>query len=89
MFVSCPLRIQKMQKQSTILNKLKELKEAAWNIPVKNSRSHQFAKKYAVKTGDLKNWEDISDRIHFPKGTRHGTIFRASKPILTKLLQSD
>lgn len=42
-----------MQKQSIILNKLKELKEAAWNIPVKDSRSHQFAKKYASKTSDL------------------------------------
>jgi hypothetical protein len=41
----------------------------------------------AVKSGDLKNWEDISDRIHFPKGTRHGTIFRVTKPILTKLLR--
>ncbi len=41
----------------------------------------------AVKSKDLKNWEDISDKIHFPKETRHGTIFRASKPILTKLLQ--
>ena len=42
-----------MQKQSTILTKLKELKEAAWKLPVKNSRSHKFAKKYAVKTNDL------------------------------------
>ncbi|MEN8226627.1 MAG: hypothetical protein ABFS38_00625 [Bacteroidota bacterium] len=42
-----------MQKQSTILNKLKELKEAAWNLPVKNSRSHRFAKKYAAKTSEL------------------------------------
>ena len=42
-----------MQKQSTILSKLKELKEAAWNLPVKNSRSHQFAKKYAAKTSVL------------------------------------
>ena len=47
-----------MQKQSTILNKLKELKEAAWNIPVKNSQSHQFAKKYAKKTNEL-----ISDGV--------------------------
>ena len=43
----------------------------------------------AVVSRDLKNWEDISNKIHFPKGTRHGTIFRVSKPILTKLLQSD
>ncbi len=42
-----------MQKESTILNKLRELKKAAWNLPVKNSRSHRFAKKYAAKTSDL------------------------------------
>jgi hypothetical protein len=41
----------------------------------------------AVISRDLKNWEDISDKIHFPKGTRYGTIFRVTKPILTKLLQ--
>jgi hypothetical protein len=42
-----------MQKQSIIIDKLKELKEAAWNLPVKDSRSHRFAKKYAAKTNDL------------------------------------
>lgn len=44
-----------MQKESTILNKLRELKEAAWQLPVKDSRSHRFAKKYAAKTSDLIN----------------------------------
>ena len=44
-----------MLKQSTILNKLKELKEAAWNFPLKDSRSHRFAKKYASKTSKLLN----------------------------------
>jgi hypothetical protein len=42
-----------MQKQYIILDKLKELKEAAWRIPVKDSRSHLFAKKYAKKTSHL------------------------------------
>lgn len=42
-----------MQKQSIILSKLKELKEAAWKIPLKNTRSHQFAIRYASKTCDL------------------------------------
>ena len=37
-----------MLKQSTIINKLKELKEAAWNLPIKDSKSHRFAKKYAA-----------------------------------------
>ena len=53
MFVNCQLKIPKMQKESTILNKLRELKEAAWNLPIKDSRSRRFAKKYAAKTGDL------------------------------------
>ena len=44
-----------MLNQSTILAKLKELKEAAWNLPVKDSRSHRFAKKYAAKTNHLIN----------------------------------
>ena len=44
-----------MQKQSIIRDKLRELKEAAWRIPIKDSRSHRFAKKYAAKTGELIN----------------------------------
>ena len=42
-----------MQKESVILNKLKALKDAAWNLPVKNHRSYLFARKYAAKTKDL------------------------------------
>lgn len=44
-----------MQKESAILNKLKALKDAAWNFPVKNHRSYLFARKYAAKTKDLLN----------------------------------
>ncbi len=33
-------------------------------------------KKYgAVRTKDMKNWEDVSDSVSFPKGIRHGTAF--------------
>lgn len=42
-----------MHKESVILNKLKALKDAAWNLPVKNHRSYLFARKYANKTKDL------------------------------------
>jgi hypothetical protein len=42
-----------MRKESIILHRLKELKNAAWNLPIKNSRSHRFAKKYAAKTSAL------------------------------------
>lgn len=36
-------------------------------------------KKYgAIQSKDLKTWEDISDKIQFPKGTRHGSVFTIS-----------
>ncbi len=39
----------------------------------------------AVRSRDLKNWEDISDQIMFPKGTRHGTVFTVKKELVEKL----
>ena len=33
----------------------------------------------AVRSGDLKTWTDISDKVSFPKGTRHGTVFTVSR----------
>lgn len=32
----------------------------------------------AVSSPDLKTWTDISDRVSFPKGLRHGTVFTVS-----------
>ena len=40
----------------------------------------------AVRSKDLKNWEDISDQIKFPKGTRHGTVFKVKESVLNNLL---
>ncbi len=39
----------------------------------------------AIKSSDLKNWTDISDTIHFPEGTRHGTIFTVKESILNNI----
>lgn len=39
----------------------------------------------AVQSADLKNWEDISDKISFPEGMRHGTIFKVTKSEFEKL----
>ncbi len=37
-------------------------------------------KKYgAVTSTDLRNWIDISDKVQFPKGIRHGTVLKISK----------
>lgn len=44
-------------------------------------------KKYgAVRSQDRINWEDVSDSISFPQGTRHGTAFVVTESILEKLL---
>jgi hypothetical protein len=29
----------------------------------------------------MKTWEDVSDQITFPHGTRHGTAFKVSEKI--------
>lgn len=42
-----------MYRERAILNKLKELKNAAWDTPVRDFRSKSFAKKYADKTSKL------------------------------------
>jgi hypothetical protein len=39
----------------------------------------------AVTSTDLVNWTDISDKIKFPKGTRHGTAFTITKKEFEKL----
>lgn len=43
-------------------------------------------KKYgAIRSKDMKNWEDVSDSISFPQGTRHGTAFLVSEKIFETL----
>src|SRR5215510_1084054 len=41
----------------------------------------------ALRSQDLKQWEDVSNQVSFPKGMRHGTVLRISKPILDGLLK--
>jgi hypothetical protein len=53
-----------------------------WIVYFDKYRKHAMG---AVKSKDLKNWEDISDKIKFPKGTRHGTILEISTSLLEKL----
>lgn len=42
----------------------------------------------ALISKDLKNWKDISDKITFPDGIRHGTIFEADNRIIQNLLNN-
>ncbi|MDN3687936.1 glycoside hydrolase family 43 protein [Cyclobacterium jeungdonense] len=39
----------------------------------------------AVMSSDLENWIDISNRINFPEGSRHGTVFKVDKTFFDKL----
>ena len=41
----------------------------------------------AVVSPDLKNWQDISAKIKFPQGTRHGTVLKISQQELDALLK--
>lgn len=43
----------------------------------------------AAASRDLKEWEDISDKVQFPRGTRHGTSFAVSREVLDKLLTTN
>lgn len=40
----------------------------------------------ATISKDLKNREDVSDKISFSGGTKHGTVFEADEKILSNLV---
>jgi len=40
----------------------------------------------AVISYDLVNWTSISNKISFPKGTKHGTVFKVKEKTLDKIL---
>ena len=40
----------------------------------------------AARSRDLIHWEDITAQVHFPPGTRHGTVFRVEHAVLDRLL---
>ena len=53
-----------------------------WMVYFDKYRKHKMG---AVRSKDLKNWEDISDQIEFPEGTRHGSVFRVNSELLETL----
>jgi hypothetical protein len=55
-----------------------------WWVYFDKYRRHKMG---AVRSKDLLHWEDVSEKISFPEGTRHGTIFRVKKEILEPLLE--
>jgi hypothetical protein len=47
-----------------------------WIVYFDKYMNHAYG---AVASTDLVNWTDISDKVQFPKGTRHGTVFTVTK----------
>ena len=54
-----------------------------WLVYFDKYTEHRYG---AVVSKDLKNWKDISNKVHFPSGIRHGTAFEVSPDVL-KVLQ--
>jgi beta-xylosidase len=58
--------------------------DGTWYVYFDKYTEHQYG---AVKSDDLEHWTDISDRLRFPSGTRHGTPFKASLDVLKNLME--
>lgn len=43
----------------------------------------------ALRTRDLKTWEDVTAKISFPKGARHGTALAVDSELVQRLLKRD
>jgi hypothetical protein len=39
----------------------------------------------AMRSKDMEHWEDISEMLKFPAGTRHGTVLPVPEAVLSKL----
>ena len=43
----------------------------------------------ALRTKDLKTWENVSEQLQVPEGMRHGSVFPVSKEVLDRLLKAN
>lgn len=55
-----------------------------WIVYFDKYRDHTYG---AVISTDLKNWTDVSDKLRFPAGMRHGTVFGISREEFARLNQ--
>jgi beta-galactosidase len=45
-------------------------------------RDHKYG---AIRSKDMKNWEDVSEQLVVPKGLRHGTVIKVSEAVFAKM----
>jgi hypothetical protein len=55
-----------------------------WIVYFDKYRDKQYG---AVTSSDLINWTDISEKIHIPKGLRHGTVIKISQKEFTSFFR--
>ncbi len=55
---------------------------AYWYVYFDKYRDHRYG---VIRSKDLVTWEDLSGRLSFPEGARHGTAFRAPRSVLRAL----
>ena len=55
-----------------------------WLVYFDKYREHRYG---AVRSTDLKEWTDVSDKISLPSGIRHGSIIKITRNELAKLLE--
>ncbi|WP_276480202.1 glycoside hydrolase family 43 protein [Paraflavitalea pollutisoli] len=53
-----------------------------WIVYFDKYTEHKYG---AISSTDFKTWTDISDKVSFPKGLRHGTVFSISAEEFNKL----
>jgi GH43 family beta-xylosidase len=53
-----------------------------WIVYFDKYTEHKYG---AISSPDLTNWTDISDKLSFPKGLRHGTVFTITQEEFTRL----
>ena len=46
-------------------------------------REHHYG---ALRSRDLKTWEDVTDQLHMPAAAKHGTVFKVSRQIAQNLM---
>lgn len=54
-----------------------------WFVYFDKFRDHAYG---AVTSDDLAHWQDVSDKVSFPKGTKHGTALAVPQDVLAPLL---
>ncbi|KRT18208.1 beta-galactosidase [Pedobacter ginsenosidimutans] len=55
-----------------------------WTVYFDKYEAHKYG---AVVSNDLKNWEDVSDKLNMPEGARHGSVIWVNDSIVKKLVR--